>query len=53
VAACQRVVLARCHEVRLSGYHEGSCGYMLWGLLWQSSMGIIVAECKEGSLAGL
>jgi len=53
VAACHRVVLGRCHEVVLSGYHEGGCGCMPWGLLWQSSMDIIVAECKEDSLAGL
>jgi len=52
VAACH-VVLGRCHEVVWSEYHEGGCGYMPWGLLWQSSVRIIVAECKEDSLARL
>ena len=53
VAACHRVVLDRCHEVVLSGYHEGRCGYMPWGLLWQSSLEIVVPKCEEDSLAGL
>jgi hypothetical protein len=36
VAAYHRVVLGRCQEVVLSGYHEGGCGYI--------AMGVVVAD---------